>query len=614
MKKEKIFRIALVCAIVFLTYWFGVKPILTKEVFIDSVKYNNEWARDELKHEDGVYDVIVVGDELEGIAAAVSASRIGARTLLISESKELGGSITKSLRLSLEPNISTQGELLNKGMFNELYHILGNRFTIDKYKNTIKKMVENEDNLEVVQGVQINSPIIKDKAIKGINVTISGKKLDYRGKRLIDATLDGKLLNMCNVPYYWGYEDLNLENSFLPVKLNFIVSGVDYAAVKNLMDKNKEAFYYRIKQYEPSNPDIRITSLTTADQGNGQVLIEGLEMSPVDLKDGQDIGQAYTAAVKESENFVAYLKSAFNEFKNAKLQKAAETLYTRGERHYLGEYILSANETLENTDFYDKVAMGTGIVRISVNGGEEYAVGRASQYGIPLGCIVPLEIENLLMVGGKISYSSLAASSADNLATNITIGESAGVVAVYSITKELTPRDIIKKKDIALMDELRKALRRQGVYLPEFKGENKNASNWSYSSLRQLNALGLVTGGLTNDYAFDREASQQDFAFLLLNGVYRISKEKYKFDLVSRLNLYSSKKDKLTKEAAAEILTAMHGLKLSGQKAYSTACERGYIDGAMKFRLKDKKVLTMDDVYSLTAYNLRLYTGKNIRN
>ncbi|MBP3341058.1 MAG: FAD-dependent oxidoreductase, partial [Peptococcaceae bacterium] len=71
------------------------------------------------------YDVIVMGTEPEGIAAAVSAARNGMKTLLLGEDKALGGLMTIGELNFIDMCESRDGTVLTQGFFQEFYDAVG---------------------------------------------------------------------------------------------------------------------------------------------------------------------------------------------------------------------------------------------------------------------------------------------------------------------------------------------------------------------------------------------------------------------------------------------------------------------------------------------------------
>lgn len=613
MRKDLIIRLLIIGCLGVLVFQFGVKPLFQKEYYIEARKMYS-WAEGKLTKEDGIYDVVVVGAEPEGISAAISAARLGAKTLLMAEDGNISTSLAKNLYLDFEVQKDSQGNVLNRGIFSELYSKLGNNFSISDYNNIINKLVDREkNNLEIVYGTKVKSVVMENSKLTALNADVSGKNEIYKGKRFIDATRNGTVLEKCKVPYTVGSQDLNMKGFFAPLKLSFIVEGVKWNDIKALTDKKNTQFYKEIQKYKPGYINAQISDFKAVNQGDGRVLILGLEIANVDVTDASAVSAAYKEAAKEAADFSAYIISRFQEFKKARLLKIADEFYIPENRHYSGEYTLTVNELLENKDFDNKIAMGSSPVEAGkFAGGKHFIVGKPEKYGIPLGTMIPAAADNILMVGSKISYSSLASSGAGNICTSIATGEAAGAVAVYSLTRGMTPREISREKDIDKRQELQKILKRQGMYLPEFKITPKNTTHWSYASVRQLNSLGLLAGGPDNDFNFDAPAKQEDMAILLLNGIYRVSQESYTLELDSRLRPYFVK-DKLTRDKAAEILVKMHTGRKDIQQPFKTASEAGYIDQVMQLRLKGKQQLTMDDVYYLAAYNIKLYTKKDIK-
>ncbi len=119
MDKEKVFRVVLVAALVFMIYQFGFRPIFSRGD--RDIKADRKYWSELLPDEEGpVYDVIVYGAEPQGIAAAVSSARLGARTLLISEDYDMGGIISRCLIPELEAPLDGNGKMLNAGILAEI--------------------------------------------------------------------------------------------------------------------------------------------------------------------------------------------------------------------------------------------------------------------------------------------------------------------------------------------------------------------------------------------------------------------------------------------------------------------------------------------------------------
>jgi alkyl hydroperoxide reductase subunit AhpF len=105
MKKEFIFRMVLALGIFFLVYQFGIKPIVGDKISKSTQTTSDksaEWVKSFVPSDGDGYDVIVYGEEPDGIAAAVSSARLGAKTLLLPQGKDLGGVVSHSMLTDLE--------------------------------------------------------------------------------------------------------------------------------------------------------------------------------------------------------------------------------------------------------------------------------------------------------------------------------------------------------------------------------------------------------------------------------------------------------------------------------------------------------------------------------
>jgi hypothetical protein len=395
------------------------------------------------------------------------------------------------------------------------------------------------------------------------------------------------------------------------------MTGKDSDKISRLIKSGGDKLSLVLGGYQRISMNSRIGNIGIYVQDSGMIKVTGLQVVNVDAGSPEKVSAAYKRAVEEAKNIALYLSDTLEEFKGWSFSSAAEKLYIPEYRHFRGAAVLGVNEVLENTFPVNTISVGNHPVQAGkFANGSSYIAGVPKAYGVPLGCIIIKEKENLLMTGSKISYSSLAASSAGVLGTGITTGESAGILSVFCLMKDIVPMDILEEKDQILAAEFRKYLEKEELEFkkPELdKDDNseKNMSNWSYTALRELRSLGLVAGGYNNDYRFDTPATTEDLALILLNGIYRLDRDKYTLQLDSLLRPYFVK-EKLTRGKAAEILQTLYGGTRQMSGDYAFACSRGYINDVLQLRLKDKQVLTLDDVYYLGSYTLKSYTGKDI--
>ncbi len=249
------------------------------------------------------YDVIVVGTEPEGIAAAVSAARNGMRTLLLGEDQALGGLMTIGELNFIDMCESRDSTLLTQGFFQEFYEAVGgSAFDITEARNFFLETVTAEPLLTLRTENQFTAPILKGDQLVGVTMTEDGQQRDYYGSRIIDATVDADVAAAAGVPYTYAGEDIGEKDRQMGVTLVFELSGVNWNKVYlhlnwqrfkadvlkqgsgDMGATKKTAWGYTEEGYgyEPQDQLMRLRGFNIARQNNGNVLINALIIFGVD--------------------------------------------------------------------------------------------------------------------------------------------------------------------------------------------------------------------------------------------------------------------------------------------------------------------------------------------
>ena len=611
MKKEFVFRLVLAAVIFFLVYQFGFKPIF------DNAKkepQKHNWSA--LLSDGGTadYDVVVFGAEPQGISAAISAARLGAQTLLISEGADVGGTVTGCLLPELELPLDSDKRMLNGGILEEMYNKLGSGFSDTKYLETMNKILKAEKNLSILYNTTVSGVMVKGSNIESVQLYSDGAETAVAGRMYIDASDSGALLDACKVPYFTGSGDLNLPHRFMPTGLNFEMSTENdskenITEIKKLIN-SRDKLYQGLKDYEPLYINTRLDGLSLFLTEERRIQFKGLQISNVNVLDEAELSEAYGKAADEAENLALYISRKFTQFSDWTFSRAALKLHIPEARHYIGKYTLTVSDILDNRFPDDTIAMGSYPVlagKFTESG--TYVIGKGIRYGIPLRCLVPEKVTNLLMAGPFSSYSSLAASSAGTLGTGIAAGEAAGAAAVFCLVKNETPAFLAESHEKLV--EFRAMLAEQNMYLPSTRVRDVKHDNWSYPAARQLLSLGLIAGGNTNSLNFSLPAKHKDLAFILLNGINRLDQSSYSLELDARIRPFITD-DILTFDRAVKLLGVLYDMEGDTDALYDKLCAQSRINDVMQLRMKERKPLAMEDVYYLGAYSIRSYTGKDI--
>jgi len=483
------------------------------------------------------YDVIVVGGEPEGIAAAVAAARNGQRTLLIEEGEALGGLMTLGGLNFLDMSYGPNKELLTRGIFADFYKEMGNAFDLAEAQEYFLKLVQKEEKLDLRLGTVFVEPLLSEKTITGIRVREKGQSREYYGARLIDATVDADVAAAAGVPYTVGAEDYGRKGELMGVTLVFRIKGVNwpYVFVYNnfmrLLSKVKAGwgdpyaganwkvawgYGQQALAYQPQDQQLRFRGPNLARQKDGSVLVNALLLFGVDGLEAASKAEGIARGKAELPYIVEFMRERFPGFARVKLVDTAERLYVRETRHIQGEYRLTITDVLENRDQWDRIAHGSYPVDIQPTAPDNLGnvIGKPALYSIPFRCLVPLQVENLLVVGRSASYDSLPHGSARVIPVGMATGEAAGVAAAYSLEKEQGFREISRNKEA--VTEIQGRLQKQGAYLVEYTPPRPAVmEHWAYPGLAAMRELGLAAGGYSNNYQLDTPIQYWDANYVI---------------------------------------------------------------------------------------------------
>lgn len=489
---------------------------------------------------DSDYDVIVVGSDPEGIAAALSAARNGMKTLLLSKDSTPGGLYTLGALNFIDVPETRDGTLLVGGIYEEFVNAVGGSgFDIVNAANVFNDMLTAEDNLTVRYGAKFQEPVMNGNTVTGVTVLEEGDMLvTYNAPYIIDATQDGDVAAAAGAPYTYAGEDIGERDREMGVTLVFRVSDVNwdsmcrYLTIKRGIGEifNKSTsmgvsgntawgFSDEGYAYEPSDEAMRLRGFNMAKQDNGDVLVNALLIFDVDPLDEASREEGIARAKAELENIIPYLQDEFWGFGDCELAGTAEDLYVRESRHITCEYNLTIDDVLENRDQDDRIAVTSYPVDVQPTKTQTYGtvVGYPDQYAVGYKSLVPQDVDGLLVVGRAAGYTSLAAGSARIVPTGMACGEAAGVAVAVAKAQSATPRDLVDD-DVAIA-EIQEKLTAQGAKLDHTQTHEEVMDHWAYPGVKVLRSLGVLDGGYDNNYYLDDTITMNRYQNMVNNAV-----------------------------------------------------------------------------------------------
>ncbi|WP_102344813.1 FAD-dependent oxidoreductase [Bacillus sp. Marseille-P3661] len=475
-----------------------------------------------------VYDVVVIGSDPEGIAAAIAAAREGQKTLLLDKKKKVGGLYTLGKLNMLDINWSPTQENLSKGIFEEFFKNIKYRtsFDVKEVQRVFEEMIAAEENITIELEAQSILPIMDERHVESlIFKDANGNVVKVNGKQYIDSTPNADFAYLAGAEFTIGQEDYRNVTKMMAVTLVFELAGVDWSKVAKYLNGDPEfytgadkhsAWGYgkEMEQYKPSQDNMRIRALNIGKQDNGNVLINAFQILGVNGLNEDELRDAWEKAERELPRITKFLRNNLVGFENVELVGTADEFYVRETRHLDAEYILTIDDVLEHRDFKDRIGFGSYPIDVQATVLEEgdIILANPAQYAVPFRSIVPKGFDNLLVASRSAGYDSLAHGSARTVPVGMVVGQAAGVAAAYSNEQRHSFQDIVHDPNGRHIKKIQSILNRNGAELkpvPDYK--NPIVEHWAYEGVKLLRSYAIIAAGYDNEYKMDQPLSKSEF-------------------------------------------------------------------------------------------------------
>jgi len=393
-------------------------------------------------------DVIVAGGGPGGVCAAVGAAKEGASVLLIERYGFLGGMATAGLVNPFMP-YKVKGKRLTSAVFNELLDRLqdagalsegGQVFDDEGMKIVLDQMMQDHG-VDLLLHSTFFGVEMDGRRITRVQTMGKSGRIEVIGTMFVDSTGDGDLAAQAGAPVEIGRPKDGLCQ---PMTLCFRVGGVaGEPSVGQLCQELTEIFLAAKEAGEIDLPreDVLIfaTMVPHIFHFNTTRVIKRDATNTLDM----------TAAELEGRRQVAALLDLFKHrslrFKNAYLIKTAAQIGVRESRRVMGEYVLNVAEVVEGCKFADGIARSNYPVDIHNPTGEGTVIRRLPPgefYEVPYRCLVPKNVDNLLIGSRCISATHEAHSSLRVMPVVAGIGEASGIAAAWAVHRGILPRNV----------------------------------------------------------------------------------------------------------------------------------------------------------------------------
>lgn len=414
-------------------------------------------------------DVVVVGGGPAGVGAALSSARLGMKTLIVEQTGDVGGVATTGL-------MSHWTGRSKGGIYEEILDASQKegqkwRQTIDpEHLKTVLLTMLVEENVIIRTYTFASSPIMEGNQVKGIIVESKSGREAILCKVVIDCSGDGDIAAQTGAPYYKGREK---DGKMQPMTLMFKVAGVkedeiDYELpgsfeTNTLLPKGAVQDLGKMHLKFPTGHVLLYRSTIP-----GVITVNMTNFIDADGTNAEDLAKAHCVCRQQMEPIVLFLREFVPGFESCYIISSAAVIGVRETRHFKGVKSLSVDDILQARVFEDwavtHAQFNLDVHNITGCGLDETGCQakfeQKKTYTIPYGCLVPQEINGLLLAGRNISGSHLAHSSYRVMPICVNLGQAAGTAAAIAIQNNQQVRNIS-------VLELQEILLQNGVLEPE---------------------------------------------------------------------------------------------------------------------------------------------------
>ena len=399
------------------------------------------------------YDVVVVGSGPAGVAAAISAGRNGAKTLLIESCGRVGGISTSGMMSHFTGRVGNRlyHEILERSAQKNIFEkgIVKKQIDPELLTLTYIEMLE-EANVDILLYTTFCDVIMENNTVIGVICHGKDGFSAYNAKVVIDASGDGDVAFRSGAEYFKGRET---DGRMQPATLMFKVGGVDMdravfsSTFETLIPTEKGELQALAKEKLPSPAGHVLLYRSTIP---GIVTCNMTNVIGIDGTKAEDLTKAEIICRKQMPLIVEFLREYAPGYENCYIIGSASLIGIRETRHFKGVKTITEQEIAEAVQHEDHVVYdayfnfdvhnitGAGLDKT----GSQKHFTQKKGYTIPYGCMVPEKIDGLLLSGRNISGTHMAHSNFRAMPICVGIGEACGIAAAISAKSGRAPRDI----------------------------------------------------------------------------------------------------------------------------------------------------------------------------
>lgn len=173
-----------------------------------------------------------------------------------------------------------------------------------------------------------------------------------------------------------------------------------------------------------------------------QMIVVSSRVEGVNPNDNRSYSDGEVNGLLQMKEIFDFLKRYAPGFEQVRLIDSAHQIGVRESRHIVGDYLLTADDLLTGRMFEDCICLGGYHMDIHTPDGKGIESKKVGTYEIPFSCMLPKNLERIIVAGRPISATHEAMSSTRVIPIQMAQAEAAGLAAAMSAEADCPVRGL----------------------------------------------------------------------------------------------------------------------------------------------------------------------------
>jgi hypothetical protein len=395
-------------------------------------------------------DVLVCGGGTAGVAAAIAASRNGARTILLERYGFCGGICVGALVHTFDGFRSCRNhdQIVVGGIGSEVVSRIKTEygsltianppevecFDPEAFKLVADSMLE-EAGVETLY--HLFAAGVEEEGRRVRAVVAAGKEglWEISAKQIIDTTGDGDIAAFAGAPFE---KHSQMQTMSMHFRIGGVKPGACWSHLETVSRQAMDAAYADGRAPKYGGPWIIRIREGEATANCTRLYGDGTKTA--------DLSRAEREGRRDMMTLLGILRDGVPEFHDAYVLVSGVHIGVRETRRIVGDYQITAADIFECKPFEDRIALGSWPIDVHPADGRvgvhPHKENPPEPYPIPLRCLLVSGVENLVSAGRCISATHEAHGSTRVSGTAMALGQAAGTASAMACEFGSSPRSI----------------------------------------------------------------------------------------------------------------------------------------------------------------------------